>query len=253
MAPWFKGHARQAGEPGGGEGVAQRGAVVAGAGAVHLLVRQLADEGAAAEEAALEVTLLVGEGHHVHGQPRAGEGEGGDHAQGAVQPAGLVLALDVATDEEKGAGAGVAAEHVADTVDGGFETAFGHARHQPAARLHVLRRKSGAVYAGLVGADLAKLVQVPEEVGGVDGGHGEAPGGAVRRHAAIVGGERQGFGLERSCRPNPPPSFTGEVAVRPTEGAGIPHPLETGAWPRPLHRASYGPLPREERGGYVRS
>ena len=69
VAAGVQGEARQAGEPGGGEGVAQRRAVVAAAAAVDLLLGERADGGAAAEEAALEMPFLVGEGDDVHGRP----------------------------------------------------------------------------------------------------------------------------------------------------------------------------------------
>src|SRR3712207_7976616 len=61
-------HPRLAGQPGRGERLAQRRAVVAAAAAVDLLLRELADDRPAAEEAALEVPLLVGEGGDIDRQ-----------------------------------------------------------------------------------------------------------------------------------------------------------------------------------------
>ena len=118
-----------------------------------------------------EMALLIGAGDDVHRQAGAGQGEGGDDAQRAIEPARLILAFDVAAGEQLEAGARVAAQNVADAVDAGFEADLGHPFHQPMPAAHVVGRKGRAVHAGPEAADLAQRVQVSEEAGGVDLGH----------------------------------------------------------------------------------
>ncbi len=165
-------HPGQAGEAGTRERRAKRRAVGAVAGLVHLGLGQVADRRAAAQEAAGEVPLLVREGDDVDGQPGAGQRHPGHDAQRPVEPAGLVLRLDVAADQQVRAGAAVAPQHVADPVDGSVQAADLEPGHQPAAGFHVRGREGRPVDAGAEPADLAQLVQVGQEGSGVDRGHG---------------------------------------------------------------------------------
>ena len=153
-----------------------------------------ADEGAAAEEAALEMPLLVGEGHHVHRQAGASEGQRRHHAQRAIQPAGVVLRLDMAADQQMRAGAGMAAEHVADAVHRGGQAAFRHAAPSasggipcPAASRsgggrRSCRRRSGGARAGRAGSGrVGRHAGRGAENGG---GYGEGGGCLHRRRLA---------------------------------------------------------------------
>ncbi|WP_332308988.1 hypothetical protein [Roseococcus microcysteis] len=142
--------------------LAERLAVVAVLQTVDLAVFQDAEQRAAADEAAV-VALLIGEGDDIHRQPGAGKRDTRHHTQRAIQPAGLILAFDMAAHQQMRTRPGVAAEDIADAVHAGLQPHLAHAVHQPAAAFHVLGREGGAVHAGLVGPDLPKLVQVLEE------------------------------------------------------------------------------------------
>ena len=116
--------ARPAGEPGALERGAQRRAVVAVAGPVDLGLVELAHERAAAGEVA-EVPLLVGEAHDVDVAPakrgvgleRARDLDAVDHAERAIEPAGVVLGFAVRADHQPRPLARSAPDHVADAVD----------------------------------------------------------------------------------------------------------------------------------------
>ena len=85
----------------------------------------------------------------------------------------MVLAFDMAANQHMRAAAWMAAIHVANAVHRRLKAALGHAGHQPAAGLHVLRRVGRAVNTGFVSADLTQGVELGEETGGIDGGHAQ--------------------------------------------------------------------------------
>jgi hypothetical protein len=62
-----------------------------------------------------------------------------DHAQRAIQPAGVGLRLDMAAEQQLRAVAARAANNVADAVDLGLQPGLGHPRGEPVARPHVVR------------------------------------------------------------------------------------------------------------------
>ena len=177
--------ARQAGQARRGQRVAQRRAVVAAAAAVDLCLGQLADDGFAAEEAALEMSFLIGEGADIHRQPGARQRHPGHHAERAIQPARLVLAFDMAADEQVRPGPRCRPRTLPMPSIAGLEPALLEPRHQPAAAFHVLRRIGRPVHAGPVVADLPQLVQVLQEAVGIDrrrhGGGLSWRGGSGRR------------------------------------------------------------------------
>ena len=75
---------------------------------------------------------------------RARDLEAVDHAERAVEPAGVVLRLRVRSDAAACGPARGPAEHVADPVDRGFQSRFRKLLGEPQARLHVLRAKRSA-------------------------------------------------------------------------------------------------------------
>src|SRR5262249_53488529 len=137
-----------------------------------------ADERAAAEITA-EVSLLVAEGHHVHAKvarrriiaQRARRFERQDHAERAVEPAGLVLAFDGRAGAHLASRHASFAKYVADAVDAGVDTGFSHLRNQPLSGCHIIGRKGWAVHAGLVGADLAQRIEIAKDTLGIDRRH----------------------------------------------------------------------------------
>ena len=87
----------------------------------------------------------------------------------------MVLGFQMTAKQEFWAGGGVFADNIADTIDFGGEPGFGQFPGQPVPGFHVVRAVSGAVHAGFIRADGAQRVEVGEQAGGVDGGHGAAP------------------------------------------------------------------------------
>ncbi len=166
VAAFFEGQTRTASQPRVLQSLAQRLAAVAVREAVDLRLVQQADERSRPDEGAV-VAFLVGERDRVHWQPGAGQRHGSGDPERAVQPACLVLALDVAARQQLRAWPRVAAQHVADAVHLGLEASFLHARHQPAPGLHVLRRVGRAVHARLERPDPAQRVEVGEEALGI--------------------------------------------------------------------------------------
>ena len=91
-----------------------------------------------------------------------------DHTQRAIQPAGVRLRLDMAAEQQLRPVAARTADDVADAVDLRLQPGLGHPRGQPMARLHVLRRISRPMHAGLVFADLAQRVEIAKQPVAVD-------------------------------------------------------------------------------------
>ncbi|WP_431269689.1 hypothetical protein [Dankookia sp. P2] len=114
-------HARLVGEARCGQRAAQRRTVAPVAAAVDLVIRQQTEDGAAAEEATFEMSLLIGEGDDIDRQPGPRQGEAGDHAECAVQPAGVILGFDMAAGQQMRPGAAVPAIDIANAVDRGVE------------------------------------------------------------------------------------------------------------------------------------
>src|ERR1043166_5847557 len=118
--------------------VAQGRAFGAVARLVDVLFAEHADERTAAHEVA-EVALFVGEGDHVDAQPgggfvlseRARRLERVDHAERAVEPAGMVLRLDVRASEHLAASRAREADHVGNAVDHRLESRALHAFDEP--------------------------------------------------------------------------------------------------------------------------
>ena len=164
-------------------GLRQRFAHRRAAGAVARLIDvrfgEHPDERAAAHEVA-EMPFLVAERRDIDAEAGAGRvlGEGPrrlqrvDDAERAVEPAGMVLRLDVGAGEHLAAGRAGKSQHVADAVDDRLEPGLSHALGQPLARRHVLGREGRPVHAGLVGADLAQRVEIAQQAVGIDGRHG---------------------------------------------------------------------------------
>ena len=111
--------------------------------------------------------LLVGEGDHVHRQPGPREGEARHHAERAVEPARLVLRLEMRAHQQLRPRPGMAPEHVADAVDRRREPDLLQPRDEPAAGFHVLLRIGRPMHAGAERADPAQLLQVGDEAVGV--------------------------------------------------------------------------------------
>src|ERR1700722_5245063 len=146
--------------------ITHRMAVCAVARIVDLGFTNIADERPTAEIAA-EMALLIAKCNDVNTDTvhrrilaqRACGFEGVDYPQRAVEPARLVLTLDVRTRENYAARA-VSPEHIGDAVDLRIESSFGHPLHQPLPRDHIGCRQRRPVHTGLVATDLAERVKV---------------------------------------------------------------------------------------------
>ena len=77
-----------------------------------------------------------------------------DAAERAVEPAGLVLRLEMRAGERLARRPRCHAEHVADAVDRRLEPGLRASLGEPVPRRDILGRKGRAVDAGLVGAEL---------------------------------------------------------------------------------------------------
>src|SRR5215203_1301411 len=221
VAPGLELQARPAGKPGLVERLAQRRAVVAVPRLVDLLLGEQAHERARAEERA-EMPLLVAPGRDVDAKigrrrilgKRAGGLEAVDDAERAVEPAGMVLALEMRAGEHLWPRRPARSEDAADAVDLGVEPGLGESLGEPVPRLDVLAREGRAVDAGLVGTELREPAEVAEEAPGIDLRHAQA---------AFL---RAGFGagtaarLSNIPRPSMPPTsgstrFSG-CGIRPS-------------------------------------
>ena len=159
--------ARTSGEPGLRQRIAQCRAVAIAA-RIDLRLGQQPAEGTAADERA-EMALLIGPRRDIDAAAeRARDLQAVDHAQRAIQPAGMRLRLDMAAEQQMRAVAARAADDVADAVDLRLEPGLGHPRRQPVSRLHVLGRIGRPMHAGLVFADLAQRVEIGEQPVAVD-------------------------------------------------------------------------------------
>src|SRR4051794_372878 len=221
VSPCLELQARPAGKRGLVERLAQGGAVVAVTRLVDLVLGEQAHERARAEEGA-EMPLLVAPGRDVDaeigGRRVLGKGARGleavDDAERAVEPASMVLALEMRAGEHLTPRRAAEAEDAADAVDRGVEPGLGEAVGEPVPRLDVLAREGRAMHAGLVGAELRERAQVAEEAAGIDLRHAQA---------AFL---RAGFGagaaarLSNMPRPSVPPTsgstrFSG-CGIRPS-------------------------------------
>jgi hypothetical protein len=171
VPPRFQLKARLAGETCAGQGLPQRRAIGAVVRAIDVLVGEIADQGATAEEAAREMPLLIGIGADIYRQAGPGKRERRHHPERAVQPSGLVLAFDMAAGEKMRTRTGMAAIDIADPIDAGLEAETRHLLHQPGPRLHVLRRVGRPMDTRLVGTDLPEFVQVGKKLRRIDHCH----------------------------------------------------------------------------------
>ena len=115
------------------------------------------------------MAFLIGPCRDVDAVPeRAGNLQAVDHAQRAIQPAGVRLRLDVAAEQQVRPLAARASDDVADAVDLRIKAGLGHARRKPVPRFDILRRVGGPVHAGLVRTDLRQFAQVAEQPVAVD-------------------------------------------------------------------------------------
>ena len=173
--------ARPAGKAHLGQGLAHAARAAAVAGGVDVGLADLAHIGAAAEEAA-EMALFVAPGGDFHrsrdrriGIEHACGLERVDHPQRTIEPAGMVLALQMRSRQQLRAGLGAGAEHIADAVDGGRELRVGQPLGQPAQGLTVRFGEGRTVDAGLVASERAQRVEIGEDAGAIGaaelGGH----------------------------------------------------------------------------------
>src|SRR5712692_2776118 len=124
VAPGIDGEARAAGIAGLRQRVAHGHAAGAVARLVEVLLGEQADERPAAHEVE-EVPFLVAEGGHVDAEPghcrvcreRSRRLARVDDAERAVEPAGMVLRLDVRAGEHFSPGRAAKTQYVADAVD----------------------------------------------------------------------------------------------------------------------------------------
>ena len=125
------------------------------------------------------MTLLVREGDDVDAlaggrigfMDGPGRLEGVNYTERTVQPAGLVLALDVRAGEDVRSIAGRAADDIGYAVDFGGMTKGLELLTKPAPRDHIVFRQCRSVHAGLESPNLAQLVEVAEQAFGVDLDH----------------------------------------------------------------------------------
>ncbi len=170
-----------AGEPGLGQGLAQRRPVATYA-AVDLDFAEVADERAAAEEGAV-MALLVGPGRDLDAEPGAigigGEGAGEfepvDDAERAVEPAAIGLGFEMRADQEAPLRLGIAADDVADPVDRRVEPCRAKPLGEPVARFDIDRGIGRAVVAGLVAAEFGEPPQIGQDPPPIDLRHSLDP------------------------------------------------------------------------------
>ena len=132
-----------------------------------------------ASEATVVGALFVDPGGDVDGEIpgllRFPEGAGNldaiNHAHGAVQPTASRLGVAVRSDQQRLAGIPRSSDDVADAVDAGLETGFGHSSDQPAPRFHIHRRQRWPNDPWIVGAKGSEMAQVVDQAVGVDLNH----------------------------------------------------------------------------------
>ena len=146
VPPFLVAHARFTCEPDLLQRLAQRLAVIAVGGGVDLALFKDAEEGFRAEERTV-MALLVTQGNDIDaaiGEAAViGNGASGfqpvDHAERTVEPAGMVLALQMRPGKEFRPRRLAPPEDRADPVYARIEPGLAHAAGKPVPRLHVLR------------------------------------------------------------------------------------------------------------------
>ena len=178
VPPRLHGDARTPGEPHLGKCIAHGATAGAVARSVDVGFGHLADIGARAEKMA-EMSLLVAPAGNLDGALHGGirvENPRGlervDDAERAIEPAGVVLALQVRTGQQFRPGLGAGSENVADAVDRPGELGLGELLDEPFQRELVRLRKGRLVHAGLVGAKGAQRMEIGEHALSVGAGLG---------------------------------------------------------------------------------
>ena len=173
MASAFDVDACPAGESSLAQRIAHGLAAAAVARRIDIRLRDTADIGPAAEEAA-EMSFLVAPGCDFDSAAGIGIGiddpgrfERVDDAERPIEPAGIVLAFEMRSRQQFRSRLGTGAEHVANAVDLGRQPGFGQPLRQPVQRADVRFGEGRLVDAGLVGADGTECVQVGEDPGAV--------------------------------------------------------------------------------------
>src|SRR5262249_236037 len=105
-------------------------------------------------------TKMRGRGMFGHSASRL---ESVDAAKRPVEPARMVLALQMGSRQHFGAARTASPENVGDAVNLGVEPGLPHAQDKPLACRNFLRRQRRAMPPGLVGAELRKPAQVGED------------------------------------------------------------------------------------------
>ena len=89
--------------------------------------------------------------------------QGVDDAEGTIEPAGMVLALQMRAGEQLESGLPAGTQHVADAVDRRRQSRLGQLLRQPFDRAQVRHGKGRLVHAALVRADGAQRVEVGKD------------------------------------------------------------------------------------------
>ncbi len=160
--------ARLALEAGRLQRLAQRRSVVAVLARIDVGLAQFADQAATADEVA-PVAFLVAIGTDVDRQSRARQRQRRHDTENAIQPAAVVLRLQMAARQDVRPRPAMPPEDIADPVDRRVEARGLQLAHQPVPALHVLRTEGRAMHARAVGAtDLAQGVEIVQEAGSVE-------------------------------------------------------------------------------------
>ena len=159
--------ARTAGKSGLLQRLAQRRAIAVTA-RVDLGVGKQTAERTAADERT-EMAFFVSPCRDIDAvAERACDLQAVDHAQRAVQPAGVRLRLDMTAEQQMRPRAARASDHVADAVDFRIEAGLGHARRKPVTRCDIIGRVGGPMHAGLVRPNPGERAKVAEQPVAVD-------------------------------------------------------------------------------------
>src|SRR5581483_9504977 len=130
-----------------------------------------------------------------------------DAAERAIEPARMVLRLEVRARQCLGAARLALSQNIADAVDRGLEPGRRALLGEPVARRDVFGRERRPMHAGLVGTEGTQLVEIAEEAVRLDGGHGYSlwTGGWSFRGARTEGPPEPGihnhnpFGCGNAC------------------------------------------------------
>src|SRR4051794_15286509 len=124
------------------------------------------------------MTFLIGPGSNIDARTqRTGDLQRIDDAHDAIEPAGVVLRLQMAAQQQLATGARIEAIDIADAVDRRFQPGIGQTAGEPVAGLDILRREGRAMHTGFVFADLTYRVEVLQQAVRVDLWHDLAPAG----------------------------------------------------------------------------